>query len=81
MPKFKYVGPHDEVELIGAGVVKRDEVIDVPPGIDLTGRSDFELVDLGSLSLDELLALAAARGIEVPEGAKKPDVITILKES
>lgn len=69
MPKFKYVGPHDEVELIGAGVVKRDEVIDVPPGIDLTGRSDFEVVDL-----------AEARGIEVPEGAKKPDVITILKE-
>lgn len=40
---WRYVGPHDAVDLIDVGVVARDATI--VTALDLAGRDDFELVD------------------------------------
>lgn len=42
MPRFKYVGGSDAVDLAGVGTVRRDETFDTD--IDLSGRPDFEAV-------------------------------------
>lgn len=40
--KFKYVGPHDAVELVGHGEVKSGEVVEVtgPPAESLQQQTD-----------------------------------------
>ena len=44
---FKYVGPHDEVDLIGVGTVARDSEVEVsgPVATSLAGQTDWERVD------------------------------------
>lgn len=47
VPSFKYVGPHDAVDLQGYGVVERDGIAenvnpDVAAGLD--GQADWELL-------------------------------------
>lgn len=33
MPRVKYVGPHDAVDLVGVGEVKQGGAVDVPAGV------------------------------------------------
>ena len=39
-----------------------------------------EIPDLGSLKVDELKSLCDQKGIEIPAGAKKADIVALLTE-
>jgi hypothetical protein len=46
MPRVKYVGPHDAVDLVGVGTVKRGAMVDVPAALakSLTEQADWTKV-------------------------------------
>lgn len=82
---WKYVGPHDAVDIDGVGTVKRG----VPftpetPLEDLADRPDFEpagsrSAELKKLAVPELRELAAAAGIE-HDGLNKSALIAAITE-
>ena len=44
--KFKYVGPHDQIDLIGSGTVSRGGVVDVvgPVAASLAEQGDWQRI-------------------------------------
>lgn len=77
MRKWKYVGPHDAVDIAGVGTVNQGDEFEVD--LDLDGRPDFELVDedLTKLKVDELRERLDALGID-HAGMKKPELLEAL---
>jgi hypothetical protein len=50
MPLLKYVGPHDAVEVIGFGEVKRGDTLSVPAAV--AGRSPSPRLAVAMVELD-----------------------------
>lgn len=64
MRKWKYVGPHDAVDIAGVGTVNQGAEFEAE--LDLDGRPDFELVDedLTKLNVAQLRQRLDALGID-----------------
>jgi hypothetical protein len=77
MRKWKYVGPHDAVDIAGVGTVNQGDEFEAD--LDLDGRPDFEVVDedLSKLKVEQLRARLDALGID-HAGMKKPELIKAL---
>lgn len=52
-------------------------LVDGPAGGE---PADVDTDDLGSLTVKQLRALADERGLDVPKGAKKPDLVALLEQ-
>lgn len=83
MPRFKYVGPHDAVDLDGVGAVVRGVPFEGPLG--LGDHPDIEPVgnvpDPDDMTLEELKQYAEKHDIDLRGATKKADVLAIVKES
>jgi hypothetical protein len=77
MRKWKYVGPHDAVDIAGVGTVNQGDEFEAD--LDLDGRPDFELVDedLSKLTVEQLRARLDALSID-HAGMKKPELLEAL---
>lgn len=86
--KIRYLGPGDAVVVGGFGPHRRGEVKDYPDdvGEELLATSvkqRFEAVHPSpdEMTVKELTAALEAEGVEVPKGAKKADLVSLLKEA
>ena len=43
--------------------------------------SEKDVIDFAKMKIDELKAFALQSGIELPQGAKKQEIITLIKDS
>lgn len=92
---WKYVGPHDAVDIPGVGTVKQGEVFTPASALeDLADRPDFEpaetpageqppagdqAAELKKLTVPQLREIATVAGIET-DGLKKPALIAAITE-
>lgn len=77
-----YIGPEDKMErcdfVAGPAIPQQYRDAGIPVVGDVDGDGDADGEDLTKLTVPALKALAAERGVEIPDGSKKADIIALL---
>ncbi|WP_303820960.1 hypothetical protein [Ruminococcus flavefaciens] len=58
-----------------------DEVLNENEVISPDELSKEDVIDFDSMKVDELKAFALQSGIELPQGAKKQEILSLIKDS
>ena len=93
---IRYLGPSESVNVEPFGAHTKDDVKEYPDdfGVDLMDtsvRQQFEVVDdseitrtdkrLSAMTVAQLTALCKELEIEVPNGARKADLVALIEEN
>lgn len=76
-----FISPTDRLEecdFVSGPAIPQQYVDAGIPVVGDGGESEDSDVDLARMTVPQLKALAADRGIEVPDGSKKADIIALL---